>query len=127
MIILILTKLNLGILHGDFNEQNILVGPINPESTEYKIVGLIDFGDMQVSFYVFELAITMCYMMLECLKSKDIDPFVGSAHVLMAYRKHRKVSREEIRLLRVMYNEYLLKMIQVTVLSTNAHLDYLIS
>ncbi|XP_024278598.1 hydroxylysine kinase isoform X1 [Oncorhynchus tshawytscha] len=49
--------------HGDFNDHNILVQP--DDSTAYKISGILDFGDMSSGYYVFELAITIMYMMIE--------------------------------------------------------------
>lgn len=52
-----------GIIHGDFNEQNILVEKRGAD--EWRISGVIDFGDTSRSCYVFELAIAMAYMMLQ--------------------------------------------------------------
>ncbi|XP_036378022.1 hydroxylysine kinase [Megalops cyprinoides] len=49
--------------HGDFNDLNILVEPDDLEG--YKISGILDFGDMSSGYYVFELAITIMYMMIE--------------------------------------------------------------
>lgn len=54
---------SVGINHGDFNDHNILVQP--DDSTAYKISGILDFGDMSSGYYVFELAITIMYMMIE--------------------------------------------------------------
>ena len=56
----------IGIIHGDFNEQNILC---NKDVTgEWYVCAVLDFGDAHYSAYVFELAITMCYMMMQsCL------------------------------------------------------------
>ncbi|KAL7866982.1 hypothetical protein AOLI_G00147960 [Acnodon oligacanthus] len=49
--------------HGDFNDQNILVEQDGPSS--YRISGILDFGDMSSGYFVFELAITIMYMMIE--------------------------------------------------------------
>ncbi|KAL4630770.1 hydroxylysine kinase isoform X1 [Arapaima gigas] len=49
--------------HGDFNDHNILVEP--DDLAGYKISGILDFGDMSCGYYVFELAITIMYMMIE--------------------------------------------------------------
>ncbi|KAJ8374259.1 hypothetical protein SKAU_G00048390 [Synaphobranchus kaupii] len=49
--------------HGDFNDLNILVEP--DATTGYRITGILDFGDMSNGYYVFELAITIMYMMIE--------------------------------------------------------------
>ncbi|XP_061540259.1 hydroxylysine kinase [Phycodurus eques] len=51
------------LIHGDFNDLNVLVQA--NESNDYKISGIIDFGDMNFGCYVYELAITITYMMLE--------------------------------------------------------------
>lgn len=49
------------IIHGDFNEHNILVQPDNNDS--YKISGVLDFGDMNSGFYIHELAIIIMHLM----------------------------------------------------------------
>ncbi|KAM3602463.1 uncharacterized protein V6R79_004644 [Siganus canaliculatus] len=47
--------------HGDFNEQNVLVQPNLSDS--YGISGILDFTDMNMGYYIHELAITIMYMM----------------------------------------------------------------
>ncbi|KAM4739459.1 hydroxylysine kinase isoform 2-T3 [Anableps anableps] len=49
--------------HGDFNDLNVLVQP--DDNHGHKISGILDFGDMNSGYYVFELAITIMYMMIE--------------------------------------------------------------
>ncbi|XP_023699949.2 hydroxylysine kinase [Paramormyrops kingsleyae] len=56
--------------HGDFNDHNILVKPDGPAG--YKISGIIDFGDMSSGYYVFELSITIMYMMIESPNPVDV-------------------------------------------------------
>lgn len=51
-----------GLIHGDYNENNIIVRQIN--DNEYKIEGVIDFGDVNYSFTVFDIAITITYMLI---------------------------------------------------------------
>ncbi|XP_061681076.1 hydroxylysine kinase isoform X2 [Syngnathoides biaculeatus] len=51
------------VIHGDFNDLNVLVQA--NETNGYKISGIIDFGDMNFGYYIYELAITITYMMLE--------------------------------------------------------------
>lgn len=48
------------IIHGDANEQNLLVDHNNPS----RLAGLIDFGDLQYSSHINELAITLAYALL---------------------------------------------------------------
>jgi hypothetical protein len=40
-------------------------------------------------------------MMLECMKSNEINPFIGAGQVLAGYRQHMDVTKEEVKLLRV--------------------------
>ncbi|XP_034035874.1 hydroxylysine kinase isoform X2 [Thalassophryne amazonica] len=56
--------------HGDLNDLNILVQP--DESDGYKICGILDFGDMNRGYYVYELAITIVYMMTEHPKPMEV-------------------------------------------------------
>ncbi|XP_067085892.1 hydroxylysine kinase [Osmerus mordax] len=56
--------------HGDFNDHNILAQPDG--SAGYKISGILDFGDMSSGYYVFELAITIMYMMIENPSPLDV-------------------------------------------------------
>lgn len=88
-----------GIIHGDFNEQNVVVSALNgtPE-----IRGVLDFGDSQKGCYVYELAIAMTYMMIV---SKKVA--MGGA-VLQGYLKQRSMTDEELGLLRVNINIKLL-------------------
>ncbi|XP_061883999.1 hydroxylysine kinase isoform X2 [Entelurus aequoreus] len=51
------------LIHGDLNDLNLLVQA--KESNGHRISGIIDFGDMNISYYVHELAIAIMYMMLE--------------------------------------------------------------
>ena len=51
-----------GVIHGDYNEQNLLVAKNHPKSDEspyeeHDIVGVIDFGDMAETCYVYEVMI----------------------------------------------------------------------
>ena len=56
----------LGVIHGDYNEQNLLVAKNDAKSDEspyeeHDIVGVIDFGDMAETCYVYEV---ICYALL---------------------------------------------------------------
>lgn len=72
-----------GVIHGDYNEMNIVVQRSSTNKEEYKVHGVIDFGDMHSSYYLFEIAILLCYMMLECCKVDGLDPLDGSGHALV--------------------------------------------
>ena len=92
-----------GIIHGDFNEQNILCQPCKSSgetgsNNEYEIFSVIDFGDSQKSAIVFELGITIMYMMTKC---SLIDPNEAGGHVLAGYETIRKLPPIEMEVLRL--------------------------
>lgn len=85
-------KLEKGIIHGDFNEQNIVVEKLNEEWT---IKGILDFGDSQYSCYLFELAIAITYMIIV---TKNLD---AAGYVIAGYSKTRSIPDIEFSLLKV--------------------------
>ncbi|CAH0697273.1 unnamed protein product [Spodoptera exigua] len=99
-----LDELEKGVIHGDVNEMNILVGLKEGGSkSDYRVTGIIDFGDIQYSYYVFELAITMTYMMLV-----SGDPRVGG-YVLAGYTVNRRLPDDEYRLLKTLISSRLVQ------------------
>ncbi|KAF2351169.1 Aminoglycoside phosphotransferase [Trinorchestia longiramus] len=70
--IILLTR-SPGPVHGDFNEQNILVRATadtqDKPQPSFSVVGCIDFGDVSVSCYVFDLAILV--MSLLTMKNEE--------------------------------------------------------
>ncbi|KAM5291752.1 hydroxylysine kinase [Ctenodactylus gundi] len=68
--------------HGDLNDHNILVEPLSSASGDavYQVSGILDFDDMSYGYYVFEVAITITYMMIE---SKN--PLQVGGHVLAGF------------------------------------------
>ncbi len=89
-------KLEKGVIHGDFNEQNILMS--NSDGGEFSVFGVIDFGDSQKSCLVYDLAITVMYMMTRC---KVVDPNDVCGYVLAGYTKSRELPVLEWDVLRV--------------------------
>ena len=88
-----------GIIHGDYNEQNILLRPCQGSGNdEYEIFSVIDFGDSQKNPIVFELGITIMYMMTKC---SVIDPNDAGGHVLAGYETIRKLPPIEMEVLRL--------------------------
>lgn len=81
-------------IHGDFNEQNILVGK-KPGKTEYTVIGFIDFGDTQYSCLVFEIALALTYMLLT---SGDI---ATGGYFLAGYKTIRLIPENEMKVLKV--------------------------
>lgn len=79
-----------GIIHGDANEQNILVSKDDPE----KIVGLIDFGDLQIATHINDLAIALAYSLLDV---EDIDSTANK--IIAGYQSEFKIQKEEFEVL----------------------------
>ncbi|KAL7046446.1 hypothetical protein ACKWTF_002573 [Chironomus riparius] len=82
------------IIHGDFNEQNVLVNKI-PTSGDYRVAGVIDYGDTQYSCLLFEIAIALTYMMLI---TGDIET---GGYFLAGYKMVRLIPENEMNLLRI--------------------------
>ncbi|XP_006811673.2 hydroxylysine kinase-like [Saccoglossus kowalevskii] len=92
-----------GAIHGDFNEFNILVAPkeVNSNivtgksgSCTYEICGILDFGDVQYNYYVFDAAIAIMYTMLQ-----SQDPITAGGHVLAGYLSTFPLSELELDLI----------------------------
>lgn len=84
-------------IHGDFNEQNILVNK-NATTGEYKIAGIIDFGDTQYSCLLFEIAIALTYIMLI---TGEIET---GGFFLAGYKMNRLIPENELNVLKVRWN-----------------------
>jgi len=82
-------------VHGDLNEGNIIVqksvsskaisnpNDVKDSNLHYDVIGVLDFGDLVHEYLVYEIGITMAYMMIE---SKDgLDPLEAGGHVLAGY------------------------------------------
>ncbi|XP_054645683.1 hydroxylysine kinase [Dunckerocampus dactyliophorus] len=76
------------LIHGDFNDLNVLVQA--NETDGHRISGIIDFGDMHISYYVHELAITIMYMMLE-----QADPIEVGGPILAGWESVFPLNEEE--------------------------------
>lgn len=105
-----LNELEQGVIHGDVNEMNILVTPKpGGSSSDYRVTGIIDFGDIQYSYYVFELAVTMTYMILV---TGDIK---AGGYVLAGYTVNRRLPDDEYRLLKTLISS---RFVQSLILGT---------
>lgn len=85
----VIPKLEKGMIHGDFNESNILVKSEANDSETFHVHGLIDFGDVQFNYHVFEIAICISYAMIEVTIMVPND--VGG-HVLAGYLTERSIT-----------------------------------
>lgn len=84
-----------GVIHGDFNEQNIIVTKISADSNEFRVSGVIDFGDTCHSLYVFDLGTTIAYMLIQ---SSELDT---AGYVIAGYQELRTIPDIERKVLKV--------------------------
>jgi hydroxylysine kinase len=120
-----LQELESGPIHGDFNEQNILgnllkrnlrirkaldsiisyfaVGADKEDPEKYSISGMLDFGDVHFGYYLFDISIAICYMMIEC---KSMDMLDAPGHVLAGYNRVRPIPQKEFDLLKVFGSQH---------------------
>lgn len=91
------SRLPKGLLHGDYNEQNILVER-SSENHDYEVCGILDFADAQVSYYVFDISMAVAYLMLD---SRVIDPIAAGGQVLAGYCSLRPMIDDEWDVLKV--------------------------
>jgi hydroxylysine kinase len=71
-------------IHGDCNEQNILVKEIEGSTGNYGVAGVLDWGDSHYSYYLFEASIAALYAMIDSNVVGQIE--AGSFNVLILYR-----------------------------------------
>ncbi|XP_041369515.1 hydroxylysine kinase-like, partial [Gigantopelta aegis] len=93
-----------GCIHGDTNEQNILVQKSEKETPsaegdDYFVSGILDYADIQESYLVVDLALTIAYLMMDADDSLRLN--VGS-HVISGYENHVSLSRAETDVLPIM-------------------------
>ncbi|XP_036140012.1 hydroxylysine kinase isoform X2 [Monomorium pharaonis] len=86
----IMDQLEQTIIHGDLNEQNIIVTPDGKD-----IAAVIDFGDCHKTCRVFELAIVLCYMILQ-----TADVGMGK-YVVEGYEEVKKLTDTEKKILKI--------------------------
>ncbi len=79
------------VIHNDANDENLLVSAFGQE---WRVWGLLDFGDLVWTQTVNELAIGCAYAVL----GVD-DPLNAAAHVVAGYNGARALSDDEIRVL----------------------------
>ncbi|XP_071653850.1 hydroxylysine kinase isoform X2 [Temnothorax longispinosus] len=86
----IMDQLEQTVIHGDLNEHNIIVSPDGKD-----IAAVIDFGDSHRTCRVFELAIVLCYMILQ-----TADVGMGR-HVVEGYERIKKLTDVEKKTLKI--------------------------
>jgi Ser/Thr protein kinase RdoA (MazF antagonist) len=85
-----LPELRKSLIHADANEQNLLVNSDHPT----KIAGLIDFGELQLSSQINELAIALAYGLLG-----EDDIAMASANMIEGYHSEFKLEQKEREIL----------------------------
>jgi len=78
-------QLRHSIIHSDLNDNNVIV-------KDDQVKGIIDFGDIAYSPLIYEVAITLTYIMLR----NEADPFEKAQTFLKAYHKVLPLKKEEI-------------------------------
>ncbi|XP_034329776.2 hydroxylysine kinase [Magallana gigas] len=97
-------KLRKSIIHGDVNESNIIVQEIpgqkvaSGEPRVCDVSALIDFNDAVSSYTVFDVAICIAYMSIQC---KEFDQRDVGGHVLAGYLSVRSMNDTEREVLKV--------------------------
>ncbi|XP_060084139.1 hydroxylysine kinase-like [Ylistrum balloti] len=110
-VLCVVDNLSSGIIHGDIHDMNIIINedegklrPIyqsNQELTSYSVkskFGVIDFGDVSFSRYVFEVSMVIRDAITDV---KSMGPVEIAGHVLGGYLKHRSLNRTEFDVLYV--------------------------
>ncbi|KZC04169.1 Aminoglycoside phosphotransferase domain-containing protein 1 [Dufourea novaeangliae] len=84
------SQLEHGLIHGDLNEQNIVMC-LDGKS----IAAVIDFGDCHRTCLIFELAIALCYMILQA------GDLTMGKYVIEGYQDVRKLTELEKKVLKI--------------------------
>ena len=84
--------LRTSVIHNDANDYNVLVD--DRPSSNRRVTGLIDFGDMVYSCTVYELAVCLAYAMLD-----KPDPIATVADVVAGYHEIFPLTDTEIEVL----------------------------
>lgn len=95
-----------GFIHGDPNEQNILVQrkgdtsatSAGTDDTEYVVCGILDFQDAACTHPLYDLAMVLAYVMLQ---AKTFDPLEVGGHILAGYTSVLDLPTLERSLLKV--------------------------
>lgn len=88
------------VIHGDVNDENIIVAP-DQCGDGHEVVSIIDFGDMSVSYRVFEVAICMMYVIIIRVQQGDThnEAIRMAGHVLHGYQSIYSLSHSALGLL----------------------------
>ncbi|XP_071108051.1 hydroxylysine kinase-like [Haliotis cracherodii] len=110
-----------GVIHGDFNDYNII---LHPATTDFKACcvdskktfGIIDFNDICYTYRVFEIGRLIADAMTNCCCS-DREALQIGGHVLAGYLSVRQLSTEDVTMI---YDAVCISFCQYYVLGTDA-------
>ena len=100
-----------GMLHGDINNANILVGVDDPDE-DWTISGVIDFGDAQYGLHLYEIAVCLAHVYISFDWTRNYLREVEN-WIVSGFCEHISLSTDEINLV--------LLMATVRVLCINIH------
>lgn len=103
-----------GVIHNDLNDGNLLVKCLTENKLE--LVAVIDFTDMLHTAYLFEVAITACYL---CLNNPN-DPINLTASLIAGY-KRRHLTELEYNLLKVGKSRIVMVSVSLTASTQHIH------
>ncbi|HMV48123.1 MAG TPA: phosphotransferase, partial [Blastocatellia bacterium] len=88
----LLPQLRRSTIHNDANDYNVLVGGGEDlYSRNQNVTGLVDFGDMVVSYTVNELAVAIAYAVLD-----KADPLAVAAQIVAGYHAENPLTDVEL-------------------------------
>ena len=95
-----LVELDKHVIHGDLNDENVLVLPTQ-RGDSHEIAGILDFGETSDSYRVFEVAICMAYIIMRRVHQGDThqEATRAAGHVLRGYQSVYSLYRSELELL----------------------------
>ncbi|XP_055953820.1 hydroxylysine kinase-like [Argiope bruennichi] len=94
-----LDKLPKGFIHGDMNENNVIVQvSASGDGKKFSVDGVLDYEDIHYGTYAWDLGLMLAYTMLDC---KSIDPLDGAGHTLAGYLSLRSLSSLELSILKM--------------------------
>lgn len=86
-----LPGLRCSLIHNEGNDSNVLVGP---PAWERQLVGVLDFGDMVVTYTVAEVAVAAAHAM-----AHSKDPVGAAAEVAAGYHAVFPLQEDELKVL----------------------------
>ncbi len=108
-----LPRLRRGIIHGDANDHNVLLGP--PREEPRRVAGLLDFGDMHHGLLVAEPAVASAYALLG-----EPDPLAAACAVVAGYHEALPLEEHEIALLPALIGTRLATSVTTSAMRTQA-------